>query len=205
MIRTILEFLNLEPVRNRMQRDAEALRKEIFPWIGELVTWDDEERALTSYHIQEQHPKRWARNAKIVRCKVTSIYYEPLLIFTRKKYSGNRSLVLIRNSRDEYLYQVRGDQIEVVFNGTLSAVIEGNNLYSLKPRRVLASMQIPHPPHPSIIVGKDEIAQLLPAAIGSNGYISRAFSFMKDPEGDVEILFLTIAFWEMAKRILPED
>lgn len=160
MIRTILEFLNLEPVRNRMLRDAELLRKDIYPWIQELVTWDDEERALTSYHIQEQHPKRWARNAKIVRCKVTSIYHEPLLIFARRKYAGNKSLILIRNSRDEYLYQVRGSQVEVVFNGTLSAMIEGNKLYSLKPRRVLASQETPHPPYPSVVVGKDEIAQL---------------------------------------------
>lgn len=205
MLRTILEFFNLEPVRNRMKRDAENLRKEITPWIGELVEWDDEERALVSYNISEQHPKRWADKAKVVRCKVTTIYHEPLLLFARRRYNRQKALVLVRNSRDEYLYQIRGEAIEVVYNGSLSAVIEKDSLYSLRPRRLLAAKQTPHPPYPSILVGKEEIAQLIPPSDTSSGYVSRAFSFIKDPEGDAEILFLTLAYWDMSQRILPSD
>lgn len=198
ILRTI--FKNFSPGDGRIQEDIRVMRTEIEPYINELVPLDQEELKLFSLNqVNQTLKKSITTTGKGV---FTSIYQEPLLAYSYKKYVGkNDAIIFARTAGHEIIYRIKKKDIKVVINKDFFGTIKNGKLYGDNKRKPLAQLQadsqnllLP------VLVGETEVA-----AINTNGNDRspnpRAFKYInRNLSGNEEKAFLSLAVFELVQR-----
>ncbi|MEM6967110.1 MAG: hypothetical protein AAF573_20270 [Bacteroidota bacterium] len=175
------------------------MKGEITPWINELVPWTREELELLSSNQVKQKVKRGIiTTAKGV---FTSIYHEPLIAYSYKKYisSKDNAVLYARTSHHEFVYRTQKGQTEIfIDNQKVGYLNEQGLLYGGKKKRLLArinqdqdTLDLP------IIVRDKELGTLVKSNAGTVN--PRAFQFVSKMGHKEEAVFLSLAVLELVK------
>lgn len=195
---------NFQPGSNKILTDLRKMREEVTPWLNQLVPWTREEMELLSHNQVNKAVKKGV--SPTVKGIVTSIYNEPMMVYSYKKYvSPNANgLLMVRTSHHEFVYRIRSKGVEVSIDNQLVGIIrDEKEFYHVKNNKLLARIErtegelmLP------VLVGDREVGNLnLPdPEMKAN---SRAFQFLAPMSKEEEALFLSLAAFEMIKLELP--
>lgn len=132
---------NFQPSDRKINADIEQMRREIDKMDLNLVPWDKEELELFSLNqINQLAKKSITTRATGV---FTSIYQEPMLAYSFKKYvSPNLNAVLYaRTAEHEYVYRIRKNGIKIMIDGQAIGVLDNEGaLYSPRQKQLLAKL-----------------------------------------------------------------
>lgn len=192
---------NWSPKRGKIQKDLEKIKKELAPFISDLVPIDKKELELLSLNqINKKAKKGIVKTAKGV---FTSIYHEPMVAYGLKKYvaRGTDELLYAKTAQHEFIYRIKNKSTEIVINSQLAGIMkEDGGFYGAKSKKLLAK------------VGKDETELLLPVILGNREVGSivnpaksdktnpRAVEYVGEMSKDEEILFLSLTILELVQR-----
>jgi len=197
-------FANFQPSRKRVQEDLEKMKRELEPFTVDLVPLDQEELELfSSSQINQLLKKRFVTTARGV---FTSIYNEPLVAYSYKKYlsTGLNAILFARTARNEFLYRFKAKTIELRIDGKLVGVINNKGvLHGARTGKMLARLSEQQNELFPVVVKNREVGNLVKAlpAPSKKGLSLRAFEFVKeDLSEEEETLFLSMAVLEMVKR-----
>lgn len=196
---------NFQPGNNKVSMDLKKIREEMSPWINQLVPWTREEMELLSHNqINKEHKKGIAPTVKGI---ITSIYNEPMMTYSYKKYvSPNANgILVVRTSNHEFVYRIKAKAIQVMIDNQLVGTIrDGKDFYHVKNNRLLAQIQrkegelvLP------VLIGDKEVGNLkLPE--NTMKVNNRAFQFLSPMSKEEEALFLSLAAFEMIKSHIKQ-
>ena len=195
-----LTLINFQPGSNKIRTDLKKMKSEIMPWIDQLVPWTKEEMELLSTNQVNQKIKKGI--IKTAKGVFTSVYHEPLVAYSYKKYvSPNVNAVLfVRTSNHEFVYRMKKKGTELFIDNQPVGMISNDGLlYGGKRKRLLArinkednELELP------IIVGDKERGTLVRS--NSSGEVNaRAFQFVTPMGAQEEAVFLSLAVFELVK------
>lgn len=196
---------NFQPGRKKIQKDLQQIRSELQPWVAELVPWSKEEMEQLSFNqVNRTRRKRVVTTAKGV---FTTIYHEPVIAWTYKKYVSPKenALLYARTSRNEFIYRIKNDEVELVIDEALVGKIDATGkLFNAKGNQQLAQ------------INRDSSELLLPVVYGQKeiGNLTnpdrttksnpRAFQFLTNMDQEEEAVFLSLSILEMIRRDLKK-
>jgi len=199
MLRTI--FKNLSPNNNKIQADIKQMRVEITPYVADLVPLESEELELMSLNQLNQSLKKgMTTTAKGV---FTSIYQEPLVAYSYKKYiGGNNALLYARTATKEIVYRFTKKGVKVAINQSYYGTINQGKLYGENNKQLLAQVNTrPTDLLLPITVGEKEVAMLNSSEQTSKSPQPRAFQFVNNSiTEEEETAFLTLAVLELVQK-----
>jgi hypothetical protein len=203
-IYTVLKAMqNFQPGRKKIQKDLQQIRADLKPVIAELVPWSREEMEQLSFNqVKRTSRKRVITSAQGV---FTTIYHEPVIAWAYKKYVSPKenALLYIRTSRNEFIYRIKNEEVEVVIDDQLVGKIDAaGRLFNYKGTKQLAqinrqSEELLLP----VTLGEKEIGSLINPA-RTNKSNPRAFQLLSSMEKAEEEIFLSLAVLEMVRRNL---
>lgn len=173
---------DFSPSDKKVQEDLKAMRVEVDKWSDELVPLDSKELELFSLNqVRQQIKKRGAKTAKGI---YTSIYDEPVLAYSYKRYiaPSHNAILYVRTANHEIAYRIKKDTVKIVLNDELVGTIRSNGvLYSGKSNRMLAKINRDNEQLLPVLVKDREVASLTKdLELGKKKGISkRAFEFVK--------------------------
>ena len=198
-------FRNFQPGSKKIQADLKKMKEEIDALSAELVPLDTEELEAVSYSQTDQALKK--RFTTTARGIFTTIYHEPVIAYNYKRYSGTniQALIFAETKDHQYAFLVRKKGVQVVIDKNLVGTFKDNTLYGTRRNQVLARLQKGPEDLISVMIGKREVASMMPktenqpAALGQ-----RAFSFVKpDIQAEEIRLFLAVAILYMVEKVVP--
>lgn len=198
-------LINFQPGRSKIKADLKKMKAEIQPFVDDLVPWTKEEMELLS--INQINKK--VKNGMVATAKgiITSIYHEPLIAWSYKRYVSpeNNAVIYARSSRHEFVFRIRKDKTEVkIDNQEIGVLRENGVLYSAKTQRLMARINrsndellLP------VLVGEKEVASLInPDKTTKTN--PRAFEFLSEMNNQEEAVLLSLAIYEIVKREAPK-
>ncbi len=194
----ISRFLkNFQPGKSRVAEDLRKMKAEIQLFINDLVPWDKEELDLLSFNqINKKLGKGLVKTGQGV---VTSIYHEPMIAWTYKRYAGggNNAVLYAATSHHEFVFRIRNNGTTVMIdNEEIGQLRENGLLYSAQTNRLLARINREHS-HLTlpIIIGDKEIATLKSPDYRKETN-SRAFELINEMNDDEEAILLAYTILE---------
>lgn len=195
------------PNYKRVQKDLKALHADMQTWLKEeLVPIGREELELFSLNQMYQTIKKgFTFKAHGV---FTTIYNEPVLAYSFKKYvgSGVNALLYARTAQHHYAYWLKGKEIQVLIDNKLLGAFRDNGILYNEKNRAIAQINYDHPEVAPILVNGREIASITKADVRKKDILSpRAFQFVKSNITDEEEkIFLALATLELVQRSIPK-
>ncbi len=116
--RTVFQgFSNLNPGKAKVQADFRKIQAELGEKRANLVPWSDEDRSLLS--LKKKPYKEKTGSVKSAEGTFISIYQEPMVHFSYKRYLGKKenAILVVLTSHYEYLYRIKKNKVEVALNG----------------------------------------------------------------------------------------
>ncbi len=195
----IAQFLkNFQPGKSRVAEDVEKMKAALQLFINDLVPWKNEELDLLSFNqINKKISKGLIKTGQGV---ITSIYHEPMIAWSYKRYvgGGDNAVIYASTSHHEFVFRIRNKGTFVMIDNEDIGEIRNNGvLYSVKTDRLLArinkeSSKLALP----ILIGDKEVATLK-----SQDYVkqtnARAFELIADMNKEEEAILLSLTILEM--------
>lgn len=193
-------LIHWQPGKGKIRADLRKMKAEISPWIEELVPWNKEElELLSSTRVNEKIKKGMVTTAKGV---FTSVYHEPLIAYSYKKYISKNpnSVLYVRTSEREFVFRTKKGKTTLFIDSQKVGVInEEGLLYGGSKNRLLArinksedTLELP------IIVSDKERGTLMKPESGAVN--PRAFQFVGKMKKNEEAVFLSLAILELVKN-----
>jgi len=197
-------LVNFQPGRSKIKADLQKMKTEIQPFIDDLVPWTKEEMELLSLNqINKTVKKGFVSTAKGI---ITSIYHEPLIAWSYKKYVSpeNNAVIYARSSHHEFVFRIKKDKTEFkIDDHVIGELRENGILYSSKTNRLMARINkskdellLP------VLVGDKEVASLINPNLTTKTN-PRAFEFLSEMNNEEEAVLLSMAIFEMVKKETP--
>ncbi|MEM0993910.1 MAG: hypothetical protein AAF847_08120 [Bacteroidota bacterium] len=196
-------FLNWNPSDSKIQEDIRQMRAEIEPFAADLVPLDSKELELFSLNqLNQTLSKSMTTTAKGV---YTSIYQEPLVAYSYKKYFGENALLYARTATREIVYRISKKGIKVAINQNYYGTIKQGVLYGRDTKKALAQVNARTPELMlPVIVGEKEVG-LLNAPNVADTPQPRAFRYVSNELNEAEEqAFLTLAILELVQKQVEE-
>ena len=196
---------NYQPGKSKLKADLQKMKKEIQPFIDDLVPWTKEEMGLLS--INQINKK--VNNGIVATAKgiITSIYHEPLIAWSYKRYISpeNNAIIYARSSHHEFVFRIRKDKTELkIDNQEIGTLRENGVLYSSKTERLLARInRNPDELFLPVLVGEKEVASLINPEKTTRTN-PRAFEFLAEMDKEEEAVLLSLAIFEFVKNEIPK-
>ncbi len=205
-IYSLYQFLiNFQPGKSKIKTDLQKMKAEIQPFVDQLVPWTKEEMELLSVNqINKKVKKGITTTAKGI---ITSIYHEPLIAWSYKRYvpPENNAVIYARSSHHEFVFRIKKDKTELKIDDQVIGTLRENGvLYSSKTKRLKARINrhmdelfLP------VLVGEKEVASLInPEKTTKTN--PRAFEFLSEMDKEEEAVLLSLAIFEFVKNELPK-
>lgn len=192
-------LINFNPGKAKIKTDLKKMKEEINPWIKELIPWNREElELLSSSQVKQKIKKGIITTSKGV---FTSIYHEPLIAYSYKKYlsSKDNAILFARTSNHEFVYRTKKGKTELIIdNQKVGYINQQGLLYGARNKRLLArinqnsdTLELP------IIIGDKQVGALAkPKADDVN---PRAFQLVSPMDRNEEAVFVSLAVLELVK------
>lgn len=191
---------NAAPNEKRVLAELAKMRADMDTWSGELVRIDKAELELFSLGQVKKAAKGRLRSS--TKGIYTTIFDEPVVAYSYKKFLGKNGLLYARTATNEYGYWIKNNETQVLINGqTVGAIRADGGLYGARTKRLLARLdkgsQLAFP----VTVNEREVASMTKAAPAEHKDLSaRAFQFVKDDlTEEEEILLLSVTLPEIIK------
>jgi len=192
---------NYRPGRSKIQADLKTMRVELAPLVSDLVPVTKEEMEQLSFN----QIKKSVKNGLVKSSKgvLTTIYHEPVVAWSYKKYVGKteNGLLLARTKNQEFIYRVKNGEVEMVVGDNLLGTLNDRGaLMSHKGNKQIAQ------------INKNEDNLVLPVLVNNKlvGTMSnpmrkqkgntRAFQHLVNMNEEEQELVLTLSILEMVKR-----
>lgn len=197
---------NFSPGKSKILADFRQMRDEVRDWTAALVPMTKEELSLLSPRQVNQKINRGLN--KTAKGIFISIYEEPLVLYSYKKYiaSKKNAILYARTSKNEFAYRITKKGIDVNIDGQYAGALKENGaFYGGRRNRLIAR------------INRDDELQLHPVIIGDREVASvvnptktlkhnpRAFQFLQPMEAKEEKIFLALAVLEMVQESLREE
>lgn len=193
-------FSNLNPGKAKVEGDFRKLQESLKEQRPSLVPWSDAERALLS--LKTKPYKEKTGNLKSAEGTIISIYHEPMVLFSYKRYLGKKedAILVILTSHHEYLYRLKKGRIEVAYNGKYFGSITPQMTIVSENKKTLAQINVhsSREYYPILIRGKE---------IGTIGDYKRskkvnprAFEILSELSPDDEKILLALALYFLARN-----
>lgn len=197
---------NFQPGKNRVLTDFRKMRDEIKEWSDQLVPWNKEEMSLLSLRQVNQKIKRGM--SKTAKGIFTSIYHEPLIVYSYRKYIARKenAILYARTSKNEYAYRIHKKGIDVNIDGQYAGILKENGgFYGGRRNRLLAKINRDdelklHP----IVIGEREVASVQ-NPMKTDKHNPRALQFIQPMDNKEEKTFMALAILEMVQESLREE
>ncbi len=192
---------NYKPGRKKIQKDLEQIKAGLKPLIKDLVPWSREEMEQLS--LNQVNKSRKTGVVKTVQGVFTTIYHEPVIVYSYRKYVSptENALIYARTSKHELIYRVKNDQVEVVINNQLVGIVNAKgNLTDRKGKKLLA--QITRSGQELLLpvrVGQKEVGNVVNPKHAKK-VNPRAFEFMGPMKEEEEVLFLSLSVLELIRQ-----
>lgn len=120
------------PSRKKVQADLAAMKADLKTLAEHLIPWNAKERELLSYNQTHSEVKKG--RTIIARGIFTSIYEEPLIAYSYKRYPQERenALFIARSSNRSFLYRIKADAATIYINNQLVGLYENGVLKNSK-------------------------------------------------------------------------
>ncbi len=193
-------LIHWQPGKGKIRSDLRKMKNEITPWIDELVPWNKEElELLSSSRVNEKIKKGMVTTAKGV---FTSVYHEPLIAYSYKKYISKNpnSVLYVRTSEREFVYRTKKGKTELFIDNQKVGVINDEGLlYGGSKNRLLARINKSdnHLELPIIVNNKERGTLMKPESGAIN---PRAFQFVGEMKKNEEAVFLSLAVLELVRN-----
>lgn len=191
------------PGEKRIQEELKRMQADMDEWAEELVPIDRKELELFSLtQIKNSIKKRFTTSGKGI---YTTIFEEPIVAYSYKKYMGKNAHALLycRTAEHEYAYWIRPKGVQVVIDNSLVGTYKSNGvLYSADSKKMIARINRDDKKMLPVVVGEREVASMVRALPAAKSDISaRAFQFVReDLTEEEEKLLLSISLLEMVQE-----
>lgn len=193
-------LIHYQPGKGKIRTDLKKMKNEIAPYIEELVPWTKEElELLSSNQVKQKISKGIITTAEGV---FNSIYHEPLIAYSYKKYISSKDdeVIYARTSNHEFVYRTKKGSTELIIDNQKVGVINQQGLlHGGRRKRLLArinksenELELP------IIIGDKERGTLIKPE--SDAVNPRAFQFVREMGKNEEAVFLSLAVFELIKE-----
>ncbi len=196
---------NFQPGKSKVEEDINKMKTSIQIFINELIPWNKEELDLLSFNqINKKIGKGMVKTGQGV---ITSIYHEPMIAWSYKRYvgGGNNAVLYACTSHHEFVFRIRNNETNIIIDNEEVGQLRDNGLlYNTKTNLLMARINrdSDHLALP-VLVGEKEVATLK-----RTGYIqetnSRAFELLVEMDDQEEAVLLSLAILEMTSRTLNE-
>jgi hypothetical protein len=197
------------PGKRKVQDDLDRMKKELDPYVKDLVPIHKEELELFSLSQIHQLSRRKTRTARGV---YTTIFHEPILAYSYKRYLSKKlnAVMYARTSDHEFAFRIKDGEVRVVIDNQLVGVIKNNDaLYSAKDNRMIARIGRDQEAYLPVFVHNREVAQVArtPKVAAEKLLSTRAFSLVKgDLNKEEQQLLLSLSILELVNReVVPRQ
>lgn len=130
---------NFRPSVKKIASDVEKMQALMAPTTSNLVPWTIEEMSLLSLEQVDRFKKK--RITTVVQGTLVSIYQEPMVIYTYKRYASKKenALIFARTSNRTFEYRIKNDTIQIKVNNELIGELKTNGVL-YKNKRMLAKI-----------------------------------------------------------------
>lgn len=190
------------PDKATIRRDLEKMRAELQSWSKELVPITKEELEQFSTNlIRYTKSKRFIRTARGI---FTSIYHEPLVAWTYRRYRSSKSngLLLALTTDAEYVYRIRPDRVEFAVNNEFIGVYYWKEGILRTPDRKGIPLALLKPAENDLLsvwVGERELASL-PVRPDLSKPNPRALEYLQDVNPEEKHLLLSLTMFHLLKE-----
>ncbi|MFQ5447909.1 MAG: hypothetical protein ACE5FF_13355 [Saprospiraceae bacterium] len=192
---------NYKPGRRKIQKDLEQIKTRLHPLVKDLVPWNREEMEQLS--LNQIHKSKKKGVVTTVQGVFTTIYHEPVIVYSYRKYvsPSENALIYARTSKHELIYRVKNDKVEVVINNHLVGIVnEKGVLTDNKGRNMLA--QITRSGKELLLpvkIGNKEVGNVVNPKYAKK-VNPRAFEFVGPMQEEEEALFLSLSVLELIRQ-----
>ncbi len=191
---------NAAPSEKRVHAELSRMKAEMDTWAGELVRIDKAELELFSLgQVKKAAKGRFKSSTKGI---YTTIFDEPVVAYSYKKFLGKNGLLYARTATNEYGYWIKNNETQVLINGqTVGAIRPDGGLYGARTKRLLARLDKGGPLAFPVTVNEREVASMTkPTPSEHKDLSARAFQFVKnDLTEEEEILLLSVTLPEIIR------
>jgi hypothetical protein len=202
---TVLTKFN--PSEKRIREELKKMQADMDTWVGDLVPIDRQELELFSLsQIKNSIKKRFTTSGKGI---YTTIFEEPIVAYSYKKYLGKNAHALLycRTAEHEYAYWIRPKGVQVVIDNKLVGTYKDNGiLYGADSKKMIARLNRDDKKITPVVIGEREVASMVKALPAAKDDLStRAFQFVReDLTEEEEKLLLSISLLEMVQESIGE-
>jgi len=193
-------LIHFQPGKAKIRTDLKKMKDEITPFIEELIPWNKEElELLSSNQVKQKVSRGVITTAEGV---FNSIYHEPLIAYSYKKYISSKKdeVIYARTSNHEFVYRTKKGSTELIIDNQKVGVINNQGLlHGGRKKRLLArinknenELELP------IIIGDKERGTLMKPESGSVN--PRAFQFVGEMKKNEEAVFISLAVLELVRE-----
>jgi hypothetical protein len=201
LINLLYKFIvNFQPTTSKVTKDLATMKADIGQWASELVPWSREEMELLSFsQVKNIVKKNIGTHAKGI---FTSIYHEPLIAYSFKKYVSGKlnALLYARTSAHEFEYRISDKGTQVIVDGRALGILQNGLLYGSNNRllaRVNKSEELALRP---VLVNGREVGNLV-ARNRANKINPRAFEYLDQQMDETEeTIFLSLAILDLVTQ-----
>ncbi|MFT5834297.1 MAG: hypothetical protein ACI97N_001935 [Cognaticolwellia sp.] len=190
---------NYQPNKKNVKKDVDNFRLGLAARNQDLVPWNKEEMELLSLNEVEQKINK--RGTKTIEGTLLSIYQEPMVQYSYKKYVQQNNAVLIaKTSNREYIYRVRKKGIQIYMNNEPLGLLRTNGVLYTPDKRGVAQIKSDKQEFstPILVDNKEKGSLLNPDKTDKE--VPRAFELLAPMQKREEDYFLSLAILELAMR-----
>lgn len=201
---TIAQVLkNFQPGKSRVGTDVAKMKAALQLFINDLVPWNKEELDLLSFNqINKKIGKGIVKTGQGV---ITSIYHEPMIAWSYKRYvgGGDNAVLYAATSHHDFVFRIRNNGTTIVIDNEEVGQLRDNGvLYSTQTNRLIARINREgnHLALP-VLVGDKEVATLKkPDYVQQTN--SRAYELLANMDQEEEAILLSFTILEMVNEVL---
>ena len=181
--------------RGQLDKDVALMTDALRPELAELAPITDDELERVSWNILSDKKRQGFTPGRI-----TTIYHEGVVLFGFKKYwtpGSSRSLLYARSANYEWVYRIRGKQVDVAINGKPTGrLLPDGRLVDSKKRTLARLNRRTEQELWPVVVADAELGALTNPAF-KHSELARAFSFTVPMSRTQRGYFLAVTLYEM--------
>lgn len=196
---------NFQPGKSRVAQDLRAMKASVQLFINDLIPWDKDELDILSFNqINQKVGKGLVKTAQGV---ITSIYHEPMIAWTYKRYfgGGDNAILFAATSKHEFIFRIRNKGTTIIIDDQeIGELRENGVLYSAKTERLMARINRKgeHLVLP-VLFGDREIATIKrPDYVQQTN--NRAFELLTEMSEEEEAVLMSFMILETVRPILKK-
>lgn len=189
----------VRPGLKQMKKDVLSLRSAARSTASNLIPFKHDEIELLSSRVDFKSLGNRFRKKK--SGFLNSIYNEPLVAFTIKRYlsKSDRKIIYARTTTDEFVFIQRKNTVQLYLNGNPFAKMENDNLYFLKDKKRIAWIEGDKSQSRPLFTPNKKLALINPN-IQLNDTASRAFQFVGNLNASEHKILLSVIIYKLLEN-----